>query len=61
MEDVISKKQIKFSSNLQDEVAEKCQIQSVQVEEMYKSLSCTGSYWSSFNDSSLFSHSLVPG
>jgi hypothetical protein len=29
---VISEKQIKFSSNLQDEVAEKCQIQSIQVE-----------------------------
>jgi hypothetical protein len=28
---VISEKQIKFSSNLQDEAAEKCQIQSIQV------------------------------
>jgi hypothetical protein len=32
IEDVI--KQIKFSSNLQDEAAEKCQIQSIQVEEI---------------------------
>jgi hypothetical protein len=29
IEDVISEKQIKFSSNLQDEAAEKCQIQSI--------------------------------
>jgi hypothetical protein len=34
IEDDISEKQIKFSSNLQDEVAEKCQIQSIQVEEI---------------------------
>jgi hypothetical protein len=34
VEDVISEKQIKFSSNLQDEAAEKCQIQSIQVEEI---------------------------
>jgi hypothetical protein len=34
VDDVISGKQIKFSSNLQDEVAEKCQIQSIQVEEI---------------------------
>jgi hypothetical protein len=35
IEDVISEKQIKFSRNLQDEaVAEKCQIQSIQVEEI---------------------------
>jgi hypothetical protein len=34
IEDVISEKQIKFSSNLQDEVAEKCQIESIQVEEI---------------------------
>jgi hypothetical protein len=34
IEDVISGKQIKFSSNLQDEAAEKCQIQSIQVEEI---------------------------
>jgi hypothetical protein len=34
IEDVISEKQIKFSSNLQDEAAEKCQIQSIQVEEV---------------------------
>jgi hypothetical protein len=34
IEDVISDKQIKFSSNLQDEVAEKCQIHSIQVEEI---------------------------
>jgi hypothetical protein len=33
-QDVISEKQIKFSSNLQDEAAEKCQIQSIQVEEI---------------------------
>jgi hypothetical protein len=33
IEDEISEKQIKFSRNLQDEVAEKCQIQSIQVEE----------------------------
>jgi hypothetical protein len=31
---MISQKQIKFSSNLQDEAAEKCQIQSIQVEEI---------------------------
>jgi hypothetical protein len=34
IEDVISEKKIKFSSNLHDEVAEKCQIQSIQVEEI---------------------------
>jgi hypothetical protein len=34
IEDVISEKKIKFSSNLQDEAAEKCQIQSIQVEEI---------------------------
>jgi hypothetical protein len=34
IEDVISEKHIKFSSNLQDEAAEKCQIQSIQVEEI---------------------------
>jgi hypothetical protein len=34
IEDVISEKQIKFSSNLQDEAAEKCQIQSIQVEDI---------------------------
>jgi hypothetical protein len=34
IEDVISEKQIKFSSNLQDEAAEKCQIQSIQVEQI---------------------------
>jgi hypothetical protein len=34
IEDVISEKQIKVSSNLQDEAAEKCQIQSIQVEEI---------------------------
>jgi hypothetical protein len=34
IEDVISEKQIKFSSNLQDEAAEKCQIQSIQAEEI---------------------------
>jgi hypothetical protein len=32
IEDVISEKQIKFSSNLQHEEMEKCQIQSIQVE-----------------------------
>jgi hypothetical protein len=32
--DVISEKQIKFSSNLQDEAVKKCQIQSIQVEEI---------------------------
>jgi hypothetical protein len=32
IEDEISEKQIKFSSNLQDEAVEKCQIQSIQVE-----------------------------
>jgi hypothetical protein len=30
----ISEKQIKFSSNLHDEAMEKCQIQSIQVEEI---------------------------
>jgi hypothetical protein len=34
IEDVISEKKIKFSSNLQDKVVEKCQIQSIQVEEI---------------------------
>jgi hypothetical protein len=34
IQDVISEKQIKFSSNLQDEAAEKCQIQSIQVDEI---------------------------
>jgi hypothetical protein len=34
IEDVISEKQIKFSSNSQDEAVEKCQIQSIQVEEI---------------------------
>jgi hypothetical protein len=34
IEDVTSEKQIKFSGNLQDEVAEKCQIQCIQVEEI---------------------------
>jgi hypothetical protein len=34
IEDEISEKQIKFSSNLQNEAAEKCQIQSNQVEEI---------------------------
>jgi hypothetical protein len=34
IEDVISEMQIKFSSNLQDEAAEKCQVQSIQVEEI---------------------------
>jgi hypothetical protein len=34
IEDVISEKQIKFSSNLQDEAAHKCQIQSIQAEEI---------------------------
>jgi hypothetical protein len=34
IEDVITEKQIKFSSNLKDEVAKKCQIQSIQVEEI---------------------------
>jgi hypothetical protein len=34
IEDVISEKQIKISSNLQDEAATKCQIQSIQVEEI---------------------------
>jgi hypothetical protein len=34
IEDMISEKQIKFSSNLQDEAVEKCQIQSIQVEEI---------------------------
>jgi hypothetical protein len=31
---MISEKQIKISSNLQDEAAEKCLIQSIQVEEI---------------------------
>jgi hypothetical protein len=31
---MISEQQIEFSSNLQDEAAEKCQIQSIQVEEI---------------------------
>jgi hypothetical protein len=34
IEDAISEKQIKFLSNLQDEAAEKCQIQRIQVEEI---------------------------
>jgi hypothetical protein len=34
IEDVISEKRIKFLSNLQDEAAEKCEIQSIQVEEI---------------------------
>jgi hypothetical protein len=34
IQNVISGKQIKFSSNLQDEAPEKCQIQSIQVEEI---------------------------
>jgi hypothetical protein len=34
IEDVISEKHIKFSINLQDEAAEKCQIQNIQVEEI---------------------------
>jgi hypothetical protein len=34
IQDVINEKQIKFSSNLQDDAAEKCQIQSIQVEEI---------------------------
>jgi hypothetical protein len=34
IEDVISEKQIKFSSNLQDEATEKCLIQSIQVKEI---------------------------
>jgi hypothetical protein len=34
IEDVISEKKIKFSSNLQDEAIEKCQIQCIQVEEI---------------------------
>jgi hypothetical protein len=34
IEDEISEKHIKLSSNLHDEVAEKCQIQSIQVEEI---------------------------
>jgi hypothetical protein len=34
IKDVISEKQITFSSNLQDEAAEKYQIQSIQVEEI---------------------------
>jgi hypothetical protein len=34
IEDEISEKQIKFSRNLQDEAAEKCRIQSIQVEEI---------------------------
>jgi hypothetical protein len=34
IKDVISEKQIKFSRNLQDEAAEKCHIQSIQVEEI---------------------------
>jgi hypothetical protein len=34
IEDVISEKQIKFSSNLQDEAVEECQTQSIQVEEI---------------------------
>jgi hypothetical protein len=34
IEDVISEKQVKFSSNLNDEAVEKCQIQSIQVEEI---------------------------
>jgi hypothetical protein len=34
IEDMISEKQIKISSNLQDEAAEKCQVQSIQVEEI---------------------------
>jgi hypothetical protein len=34
IEDVIIEKQIKFSSNLQNEAAEKCHIQSIQVEEI---------------------------
>jgi hypothetical protein len=34
IEDVISDKQIKFSSNLQDEAAEKCQFQSIKIEEI---------------------------
>jgi hypothetical protein len=36
IEDVISEKQIKFSSNLQNEAVEKCQIQSIQVEEIVR-------------------------
>jgi hypothetical protein len=31
---MISEKHIKFSSNLQDEAAEKCHIQSIQLEEI---------------------------
>jgi ferredoxin len=34
IEDVISERQIKFSGNLQNEAAEKCPIQSIQVEEI---------------------------
>jgi hypothetical protein len=34
IQDVISEKQIKFSSNLQDEAAEKFQIQTIHVEEI---------------------------
>jgi hypothetical protein len=34
IEDEISEKLIKFSSNLQDEATEKCQIQRIQVEEI---------------------------
>jgi hypothetical protein len=34
IKDVISEKQIKFSSYLQDEAVENCQIQSIQVEEI---------------------------
>jgi hypothetical protein len=36
IEDVISENHIKFSSNLQNEAAEKCQTQRIQVEEIVK-------------------------
>jgi hypothetical protein len=59
IEDVISEKQIKFSSNLQDEATKKCHIQSIQVEEIVQITELHGICWSAFDDSSLFSHALV--
>jgi hypothetical protein len=59
---MISEKKIKILSNLQDEVAEKYQIQSIQVEEIVQITEWQGICSSPFDDSSpLLGHALVSG
>jgi hypothetical protein len=61
IEDVISEKQITFSSNLQMKQRRSIRSKASKLKISYKSLSCTSICWSAFDDSSLFIHALVLG